>query len=204
MDKLALMLPPVGVPKDNISITTNWTKPQLRAGYNYLFVWEDGSYGIHNLAYAVGLLKASIADLSGDANSDSLADSWQIQYFGSINNPDAAPNAAPAGDGIPNWLKFSLGVDPTVPATSMPGGVAWTVGNSIGSSPSETNSIAIYTAAEIVFDTEVGKSYQIQSVSSLSGGWQNIGTPITGTGAPISYVTPTRSTASNFYRVMHD
>ena len=100
LSKLALLLPPVGVAKtnhspSNISITSSWTKPQLRAGYNYLFVVEDGSYGIHNLSYAVGLLKASIADLTGDGNNDSLPDSWQIQYFGSANNPMARPMPAP-------------------------------------------------------------------------------------------------------------
>ena len=68
-----------------------WTRPQLRAAYNYLFVVEDGSYGVHNLSYAVGLLKASIADLTGDANNDGLPDSWQIQYFGSASNPNARP-----------------------------------------------------------------------------------------------------------------
>jgi len=61
LSKLALLLPPVGVAKPNhsptnIAITSSWTRPQLRAGYNYLFVVEDGSYGIHNLSYAVGLL----------------------------------------------------------------------------------------------------------------------------------------------------
>jgi hypothetical protein len=33
--------------------------------YNLLFVLEDKSYGIHNTAYTVGLLKASLADLGG-------------------------------------------------------------------------------------------------------------------------------------------
>ena len=36
----------------------------MEAAYNWLFVNNDGSRGIHNTAYAVGLLKASIADLS--------------------------------------------------------------------------------------------------------------------------------------------
>ena len=43
--KLALLLPPVGVAKDSISINSSWTRQQLRAGYNYLFVLEDGSFG---------------------------------------------------------------------------------------------------------------------------------------------------------------
>jgi hypothetical protein len=195
----------VGTPKASINITTNWTRQQLRAGYNYLFVSEDKSFGVHNLAYAVGLLKASIADLNGDANNDGLPDSWQIQYFGSANNPNAAPNATPAGDGVPNWLKYSLGLDPTVAATAIPGGVVLANGKDL-INPSGTNDITIYTAAEVSFNTEVGKTYQLQSVSALSDGyqWQTIGTNIIGTGNPISYVTPTRPNVQQYFRVIHN
>jgi len=63
MAKLALMLPPVGTAKTTLTIDSTWTQPQLEAAYNYLFVQSDGSYGVHNMAYTVGILKASIADL---------------------------------------------------------------------------------------------------------------------------------------------
>ncbi|MBI4325406.1 MAG: hypothetical protein HY674_09095 [Chloroflexi bacterium] len=198
LNKLGRMLPPIGDPA--VNITSAYTKQQLRAGYNYKFVEEDGSFGVHNLSYAVGLLKASIADLTGDANNDSLSDAWQIQYFGSATNPNAAPNANPAGDGIPNWLKYNLGLDPTVAGTAIPGGVVWANGGRLGGS---TDTIQIFTAAEVAFDTEVGKTYQIQAVSSLSGGWQNLGDPIPGTGAAISYTTPLRENAQQFFRVVH-
>jgi len=65
MDKLGSMLPPVGKPKTALAIDATWTKPQLKAAYNWLFVEADKSHGIHNTAYTVGLLKASINDLSG-------------------------------------------------------------------------------------------------------------------------------------------
>ena len=86
---------------------TNWPAQFLKAGYNWQFVNNDGSKGVHNAPFAVGLLKASIADLSGDANNDTLPDWWQVQYFGSSTNVNAAPNATPAGDGVPNWLKVT-------------------------------------------------------------------------------------------------
>ena len=179
LSKLAVLLPPVGVAKtnhspSNISITSSWTKPQLRAGYNYLFVVEDGSYGIHNLSYAVGLLKASIADLTGDGNNDSLPDSWQIQYFGSANSPNGSAQLrhAPRRRRMPNWLKYSLGLDPTVPGQAVPDGVVWASGKEVGN-PSGTNTLHIYTAAEVAFDTQVGTNYYIQEVSSLSAGWQD-------------------------------
>ncbi len=48
----------------------------------------------------------------------SPADSWRTQHFGSADNSGvAADTSAPAGDGIPNLLKYALGMNPTVPAT---------------------------------------------------------------------------------------
>ncbi len=49
--------------------------------YNWQFVNNDGSLGIHNTAYAVGLLKASIANLTGDSMPDGLPDAWADQLF---------------------------------------------------------------------------------------------------------------------------
>jgi hypothetical protein len=203
LDKLSTLLPNAngvidGTVKTSLSVKTNWTIPWLNAAYNWQFVNNDGSKGVHNAPFAVGLLKASIADLTGDANNDGLPDWWQIDYFGSITNANAAPNATPAGDGVPNWLKYALGLDPTVPGTTIPGGVVWVNGSTIGGS---TNTIQIYTAAEVVFNTDVGKTYQIQSVSSLSSGWQNVGGPIQGTGTAISYLTPMRANVQQFYQV---
>lgn len=201
LDKLGMMLPPLGRPEvaSDTATRQKFTRPQLRALYNYLFVLEDGSYGIHNLSYAVGLLKASIADLSGDANNDGVPDWWQQAYFAGINDPMAAPNASPAGDGIPNWLKFALGLDPRVAGMVLPDGVVFVQGKNLGGGDDK---VRIYTAAEITFDTQVGKRYQIQAVSTLGGGWQNIGEPIEGTGQPVSYLTPTRGNAQQYYRVV--
>jgi hypothetical protein len=189
-----------GLVKSSLSFKTNWPAKFLKAGYNWQFVMRDSSLGVHNAPFAVGILKASIADLTGDANNDGLPDAWQIQYFGSVNNPSAAPNAMPAGDGVPNWLKYSLGLNPLVPGAVVPGGVVWANGNSLGS-PAGTNTVQIYTAAEVAFNTVVGRTYQVQEATSLSSGWQNLGTPIPGTGAAISYVTPTRQNVQQFFRV---
>ena len=202
LDKLGMMLPPYGSPTVAEDTTTRktFTRPELRALYNYLFVLEDGSYGVHNLSYAVGLLKASIADLSGDANNDGLADWWQKANFNdNVNDPMAAPNANPSGDGMPNWLKFALGLDPHVAGAVVPDGVVFASGKTLGG---ENDTLHIYTAAEVTFNTEAGKKYQIQAVSTLGGGWVNIGEPIDGTGNAVSYVTPTRENAQQFYRVV--
>jgi hypothetical protein len=191
-----------GVVQANPSVKTNWAPAYLKGGYNWQFVNNDGSKGIHNTAFAVGLLKASIADLTGDANNDGIPDWWQIYYFGSITNANAAPNADPAGDRVPNWLKYSLGLIPTVSGVVLPDGVVWASGNALINSA--TNTVQIFTAAEVAFSTRAGTTYQIQSISSLGGGWQNVGAPfLATTNGSASYLTPTRSNVQQFYRVAH-
>jgi hypothetical protein len=189
-----------GLVKTSVSAKTNWPVKFLNAAYNWQFVNADGSKGIHNAPYAVGLLKASIADLTGDVNDDGLPDWWQVQYFGSANSAGASPNATPAGDGVPNWLKYGLGLNPMTPGLVLPDGVIWANAGKVGGA-SATNTVQIYTAAEIVYNTEAGKSYQLQAISSLDGGWKNIGPVVVGTGDAVSLVTPTRSNGQQFYRV---
>lgn len=211
LDKLSTLLPNStyrgdgnyiadGAIKANLSVKTNWPTRFLQAAWNWQFVNVEGSHGVHNAPYAVGLLKASIADLTGDSNNDNLPDTWQIQNFGSIDNPQAAPGATPANDGVPNWLKYLLGVNPKTPGVSIPGGFTW--GPSLNN-PQGTNDVSIFTAAEIVFDTKVGTTYQIQSIDSMEADWQNVGGSIPGTGGSISYTTSTRTATNQFYRVVH-
>jgi hypothetical protein len=64
-----------------------------------------------------------------------------------------------------------------------------------------TDKVQIFTAAEVVYNTEIGKTYQLQAISSLDGGWKNIGDPVAGTGTAVSFVTPTRTSQQQFYRV---
>jgi hypothetical protein len=70
LNKLALLLPPVGQAKTSLTIDSTWTQPQLKAAYNWLFVTSDGSLGIHNTAFTVGLLEASIEDLQAQTASN--------------------------------------------------------------------------------------------------------------------------------------
>ncbi len=63
LDKLSTLLPPNNSVKTSLTIDSTWNQHQLQAAYNWQFVNNDGSRGIHNTAYAVGLLKASIEDL---------------------------------------------------------------------------------------------------------------------------------------------
>ena len=212
LDKLSTLLPPTnyyadaskymgdGMVKTSISSQTNWPAKYLEAGYNWQFVDNDESHGVHNAAYAVGLLKASIGDLIGDDNGDGLPDSWQISYFGAgfATNAAAAPNAINNTNGIPNWMMYALGLDPHSGSKAVNGVIYVNDSNVING----TTNVAIYTAAEVVFNTEIGKTYTIQGITEITGSWQNISTNIPGTGTSISYLTPTRGNQQMFYRVV--
>jgi hypothetical protein len=189
-----------GLPKGALSVTTNWTIPQLEAAYNWQFVVEDGSYGVHNAPFATALLKASIANLSGTSVPGGLPDAWETLYFQSITNVNGAPTADPTGDGIPNWLAYALGINPTVSSIAMSNGVVYANGYTLGGS---SNAIAIYPAADITFNTLSNWTYQIQEVNDLNGTWEDVQNPIV---APItgsmSYLTPTTGNLQQYFRVV--
>jgi hypothetical protein len=187
-----------------IVVTTNWTEAQLNAAYNYLFVSSDGSLGVHNAPFATGLLNASIADLSGISAPGSY-DAWATSYFTSLTNGDAAPFADPTGDGYPNWLKYALGLNPTVAEVSLgTNGVVYANGSVLGGN-TPTNTLVISTAADITWDTVAGMTYQVQEVASLSDGWRDVGSPIAVTvtnAGSMSYLTPTAGNLQQYFRVV--
>lgn len=83
LERLALLLPPLGEP--DVSVTEEYTPAELRASYNYLFVEEDGSAGIHNTKYAVGILQLALRDLGDivtsvevDASAPGIPESYAL------------------------------------------------------------------------------------------------------------------------------
>lgn len=203
LNQLAALLPggENNVIANKITTSASWTAPQLEAAYNYDFVQDDGSLGVHNTAYTVALLQASIANLTGISVPGGLPDAWVDEYFGSITNPAAAPDAINNASGMPNWMMYALGLNPTQSGISVTNGVVWMDGQNFENG-GPTNSIHIYTAAEVSFNTTAGNTYQIQGITQLSGGWSDIGTNIVGTGSPVSYLTSTRNHPQMFFRVL--
>ena len=204
LDQLALLLPPIG--STEVVTSTNYTRAQLKAAYNYKFVKYDGSYGVHNLSYAVGLLKASIADLTDDADRDGLSDQWEIASFGSILHCNPLDDFD--GDGVNAALELAAGTNPKL-ADSDRDGINDLAEFDAGSDPLNPEDkpgfvIKVHTASELEFASEEGKSYQIQRVSELNTSWETISTNIPGTGGTISHLVSTRNGGSKaFYRVVN-
>jgi hypothetical protein len=63
--------------------------------------------------------------------------------------------------------------------------------------------VKMHPAGEVEFVSELGKTYQIQTVSELNATWQAVGNNITGTGGSISHLVSTRNGGARaFYRVV--
>lgn len=183
------------------SVKTNWPAKFLQAAWNWQFVNVEGSKGVHNAPYAVGLLKASIADLTDDADHDGLSDKWEIATFGSITLQDG--NGDFDHDGVSNALELAAGTNPKL-ADSDGDGFNDLAELQAGSDPNNPNDtpglvIKIHGAAEVEFASETGKKYQVQKVSEITGAWLNEGPVTNGTGNDISMVVSTRSGPANAY-----
>jgi hypothetical protein len=146
-------------------------------------------------------LKASIADLTDDADHDGLSDQWENLRFGNITYYDGLDD--PDHDGVNNALEFSAGTNPSA-TDSDNDGVNDLAEMQAGSDPLNAVDkpglvVKIYTAAEIEFASEIGKKYQVQSVSEITGTWLNVGSVTNGTGNNISMVTSARSGGTQAY-----
>jgi hypothetical protein len=61
----------------------------------------------------------------------------------------------------------------------------------------------IYTAVELTWETEAGKSYQVLYRTNLeSQTWLPLGDPVPGTGNPVSVFDSTRTNATKFYKIV--
>jgi len=63
METLAALLETVGIVHDGHPVPGTYTITESEAAWNYLYVLEDASKGIHNPAYAKALIKNSIEAL---------------------------------------------------------------------------------------------------------------------------------------------
>jgi hypothetical protein len=92
---------------------SNWVAvvTGLKVGTNTLTVLAGDNAAPANIA--TNSIRVIYAAGDFDGNGDGLPDAWQIQYFGSVNAPNAQPAADPDGDGLSNLEEYLLGTDPT-------------------------------------------------------------------------------------------
>ncbi len=123
---------------------------------------------------------------------------WRDNHFGNPSNVGAGANgASPAGDGVPNLLKYALGLNPSVPATTaqLPFGNIQSDGG--------TNYLTL-TVNRTALPSDV--TYTIEVTSNLENGWVS-GPPytVTLTNIPSQLVvrdnTPVPAATTRFIRL---
>ena len=88
---------------------------------------------------------------------------WRNSYFGNPSNVGAGANgASPAGDGVPNLIKYALGLNPSTPATAaqLPSG---------GIQPNGGTNYLTLTVNRAAQPSDI--TYIVEVSSNLLGGW---------------------------------
>ncbi|MEI8140662.1 MAG: ammonia-forming cytochrome c nitrite reductase subunit c552 [bacterium] len=208
VNTLALLLPPVG--SATVTPSSAYTLSQRKALYNYLFVTEDRSHGVHNPKYAASILQASIDDLKGgiDVDRDGLLDSWEVANFGSFTAYNGSDD--PDHDGVSNALEMAAGTNPNSSDSDGDGvsDLAELQGGSnplsAGSKPT-TNSVSLLPALELAYmPGTMGVTQQFQAVTALdiTSTWTNIGPSFVSSNAWFYNLQSKRNATNKFYRVI--
>jgi PKD repeat protein len=159
-------------------------------------VWETPAGGsVANLRFLTADEGGSNPEAAGRATLLTAVgltafQNWQIQYFGSTNDPAAAEEADPDGDGQNNMAEFAVGTDPTNSASAF----------RITSVVRTSNDLLV------TWSTVGGRTNAVQAATTVSGGYSNLNASmlITGNGnVATNYldIAATTNAAGRFYRI---
>ena len=154
--------------------------------YTVSFPNADGAPDMNN-QYDLETRSAYVT-VNGPAMPASVcSDEWKIYFFGSTTNPLAADSADPAGTGMPNWMAYLAGTDPTSPASKFQfSGIARPKGLS---------------QASLQWLTAPGKAYELQWSTNLASGAWNTLTTVVGSGVLTNCVDTNAGGAARYYRL---
>ena len=135
-----------------------------------------------------GTLNLTVVNVNTDDipgySGDGIDDAWQAQYFG-LNNPNAAPQLDPDGDGHTNLFENIAGLDPTSAASYF----------------RVTQSAISGATFNMTFPSVIGRTYRLQSSPNLANPWTNIGTATAGTGGNVTLPVNVTGFTNYFFRV---
>jgi hypothetical protein len=135
--------------------------------------------------------RSACVAVGGSAPPASIcSDEWKVHFFGSLANPSAGDLADPDSDGVPNWMEYLAGTDPTDSNSRLQlSGAASQAGKA-------------QSQMVIHWLTAPGKTYEAQWSSSLSGGsWSTLAT-VSGDGT-VASCSDTNSTPTVRYYRLH-
>jgi hypothetical protein len=164
--------------------------PTATSGQTYLvsFANADGAPNL-NTQYNLDTRSAYVTVNAPATPASICSDEWKAQFFGSVTDPAAADLADPDGDGIPNWMEYLAGTDPTDPTSRLQ------------FSGAGTQVVNGKSQMQIQWLTAPGKAYEVQWSSNLVGGtWNTLGT-VSGDGTVTSYPDTTVTNTARYYRL---
>jgi hypothetical protein len=156
--------------------------------YTLSFANADGAPNI-TTQYEVETRSANAAVAATATPASICSDEWKIAFFGSTTAPAAADAADPDGDGVPNWMEFLAGTDPTDARSKL------------HFSSAEKRVVSGQLQIVMHWQSAPGKAYEILWSTSLTGGvWNSLGT-VSGDGNEAAYTDTNVSASGRFYRL---
>ena len=207
LEQIGNLLPPAG---PTFTVTTNYTLSQRAAAWNYTFIAEDKSMGVHNPKYAAAILQASVDDLTGgiDIDNDGLLDAWEMAKFGNLTSQIGSGDAD--GDGVSNQLEQQLGTNPNL-ADSDGDGLSDLAELQGGSNPMDiasvlsTNTVSMMPALELTYLPGGAGQTQVFQAVNMAGdgaGWTNVGSSFISSNSWSYQLISIRDATQKYYRVI--
>lgn len=139
--------------------------------------------------YTLETRSAVVAVRAAAPAASLTSDEWKLHFFGSLNAATAADLADPDGDGVPNYMEYLAGTDPTDP------------GSRLAFSSAQRQVVGNKPQLSLNWLTAQGKAYEVQWTTNLTrGAWSTL-TTISGNGLVSSCVDTNLAGPGRFYRV---
>lgn len=95
----------------NLQLVSSITISNVSGSPTRLIRWGNDGLAFRTTGGQIFLVRTTMAD---DRNNNGLPDSWELQYFGSLNAPNNGANDDPDGDGFTNLQEYRAGLNPLV------------------------------------------------------------------------------------------
>jgi hypothetical protein len=156
--------------------------------YSVSFANADGAPNL-NVQYDFETRSACVA-VGGPVPPASIcSDEWKLHFFGSLTNPSAGDLTDADGDGVPNWMEYLAGTDPTDPNSRLQ-----LIGPTAQVGKTQSGKALHWLTAP-------GKAYEVQWSSNLSSGlWSTLAT-VSGDGTMASCSDTNITATARYYRL---
>jgi hypothetical protein len=162
------------------TVPTNATSAQT---YQVSLQNADGSPNL-TTEYNFETRSATVAVNSDAPAATICSDEWKVCFFGSTTNAAAADKADPDGDGVPNWMEFLAGTDPTQASSKL-----------------TLAGVAAPGGVQLNWLAAPGRLYSVQWSGSLNGGAWTALTKVSGSGYATNCPDLSPGSSTRFYRL---